>query len=426
MRKILYILLFFPFCLMAQEVTHVVHPNIATLRIRTLQEAQEYTRTATRPFLILEDERIDGSDPANTLEISFDELSHDPRLYTYTVTHLNANYMPSDLMSSEYLSGFTTQDINTYDFSLNTQQLYTHYSFTFPNSDMQITRSGNYAITIYEDGDPKNVAAVAVFSVLDQRVSVTGQVLSNTVKEFSGHYQQLDLSVTFPATTRNEEYFIAVQQNGRWDNFVFAPTPSYRESNKLKWINHAQLVFEGGNEYRHFDTYSVYYAGTGVDRVRYDQGEYHALLDIDRSHQQGVYTHRYDANGQRLINAERTQDVDTEAEYMWVHFALPVEQPLMNQTLYVGGDIFYNRLTAENRMNYDADNKLYWLNAYIKQGGADYQYWAVDHANGNKITLRQTEGSFWQTENEYTVYVYYRPLGARADELVGLQRVYSR
>ncbi len=426
MRKFIFILLFFPLSLMAQEVTHVIHPDIATLRIRTVQEATNGTHSPTRPYLVLEGESIDGSDPANTLEISFDELSHDPKLYTYSVTHLNANYTPSDLMSSEYLRGFTTQDIDWYDHSLNTQQLYTHYSFTFPNDQMQLTHSGHYALSIYQDGDPENIVAVAVFSVVAPNVAVTGQVTSNTVKEFSGHYQQLDLSVTFPADTRNEEYFIAVQQNGRWDNFVFAPTPSYREPNKLRWTNHAALVFEGGNEYRHFDAYSTYYAGTGIDRVRFNQGEYHVLLDTDRSRQQGVYTHTFDANGQRLVNAERTQDVDTESEYMWVHFTLPVNQPLMNYTLYVGGDVFYNRLTAENRMSYDADNKMYWLNAFIKQGGVDYQFWAVNHADNNKITLRQTEGSFWQTENEYIVYVYYRPLGARADELVGLQRIYSR
>jgi hypothetical protein len=30
-----------------------------------------------------------------------------------------------------------------------------------------------------------------------------------------------------------------------------------------------------------------------------------------------------------------------------------------------------------------------------------------------------TEGNYWGTENSYTVLVYYRPFGARADELIG-------
>lgn len=426
MRKSILIFLFLPLCALAQEVTRVVQPNIATLRIRTVEEAEQQSHTPTRPYLILDGDRIDGSDPANTLEISFDELSHDPQQYTYTVTHLNANFTPSDLMSSEYLAGFTTMDIDTYDHSLNTQQLYTHYSFTFPNEEMQLTRSGHYALTIYQDGDRENVVAVAVFSVVKKAVSVAGQVTSNTMKEIAGHYQQLDLSVTFPASTRNEEYFIAVQQNNRYDNLVFAPAPSYREPNRLRWVNQPALVFEGGNEYRHFDTYSVYYAGNGVDRIRFGQGEYHAFLDLDRTRQQGVYTHAYDADGQRLVNAERTEYPDTEADYMWVHFTLPVSAPLMDQTLFVGGDVFYNRLTAENRMSYDPDRQQYWLTALIKQGGVDYQFWAVDHAHNNQITLRQTEGSYWQTQNEYTVFVYYHPLGARADELVGFRRFTSR
>ena len=138
------------------------------------------------------------------------------------------------------------------------------------------------------------------------------------------------------------------------------------------------------------------------------------------------YIHEYDANGMFIVNAEHTNDVETEAEYMWVHWTLPVEQPWMDGILYVGGDLFENRMTSANRMDYDAANKCYTLSALVKQGGYDYQYWFVPKtADGSqlvdkKTTTQRTDGSFWQTSNQYGIYVYYRPFGARYDRLVGV------
>ena len=36
-----------------------------------------------------------------------------------------------------------------------------------------------------------------------------------------------------------------------------------------------------------------------------------------------------------------------------------------------------------------------------------------------------TEGNLWETENNYSIFVYYRPLAGRADELIGISSVNS-
>jgi hypothetical protein len=40
-------------------------------------------------------------------------------------------------------------------------------------------------------------------------------------------------------------------------------------------------------------------------------------------------------------------------------------------------------------------------------------------------SLENTEGNYWGTENSYMVLVYFRPFGARADELIGYTLVNS-
>ena len=406
-----------------------VSAELRTLRVRMLADAlaeQNGERPSMqRPFLYLDNGIVDGQDENNTLEISFDEMSHDVHFYTYTVCHLNADGNPSALLSSEYLSGFTTMDITDYQHSINTQRDYTHYRFNFPNEDMQLLASGLYALHIYEDGDRDKTIAWVPFAVVDPKVTIDANSHSKTIKELNGHYQQVDIDVSMTDLVLRDpqEFTLVVRQNGRTDNAAILRQPTFVESKRLRYINHPSLVFEGGNEYRHFDAYSAYYAGTGIERIAYDNRDYHVLLFPDEP-REGVYMHEYDVDGQYRVNAERTSDPDTEAEYMWVHWLFVCEQPWFDGAVYVCGDLFDNEMSLRNRMQYDTEQGAYYLTALVKQGGYDYQYRFLPKGERAASTLR-TDGAYWQTQNEYTIYVFYRPFGARADQLVGLQRLSS-
>lgn len=406
-----------------------VSAELRTLRVRMLADAlaeQNGERPSMqRPFLYLDNGIVDGQDENNTLEISFDEMSHDVHFYTYTVCHLNADGNPSALLSSEYLSGFTTMDITDYQHSINTQRDYTHYRFNFPNEDMQLLASGLYALHIYEDGDRDKTIAWVPFAVVDPKVTIDANAHSKTIKELNGHYQQVDINVSMTDLVLRDpqEFTLVVRQNGRTDNAAILRQPTFVESKRLRYINHPSLVFEGGNEYRHFDAYSAYYAGTGIERIVYDNRDYHVLLFPDEP-REGVYMHEYDVDGQYRVNAERTSDPDTEAEYMWVHWLFVCEQPWFDGAVYVCGDLFDNEMSLRNRMQYDTEQGAYYLTSLVKQGGYDYQYRFLPKGERAASTLR-TDGAYWQTQNEYTIYVFYRPFGARADQLVGLQRLSS-
>lgn len=427
-RRLILLLFMVPMAGYAQHKTQVLDTDIRTLRMRYMIEALAPSGTVSRPYLILpENGVIDGSEAENTLEISFDEMSHDVHQYSYRVVHCNRDWTESDISSYEYVDGFTTADIVEYEHSMNTQQAYTHYSFAFPNEDMQLKASGNYALQIYEDGDQENVVAEVCFRIVEPMVSMDANVRGNTDMEFNGRYQQLDIDVNIRSLNLQNpnEIKIVVEQNGRRDNQVVLSRPTFVEPNRLRYVNQKALIFEGGNEYRHFDIYSAYYAGYHVDRVEYVQGEYHALLDIDEvrgtknknAGREGLpYVTEMDANGQWLVNCEKTDYVDTEAEYMWVHFVLPVDQYVMDGQVFVGGEAFGNQLSAQNRMEYNADQKYYYLYAYLKQGGYDYMYYVWGQ---NGVTSLPIEGSHWQTQNEYSICVYYTPFGGRCDRLVG-------
>ncbi len=420
MKKIAFIVLFFALasCAYAQTCVRTYKEQIRTLRVE-------------RRVLVLENGIVDGSDPDNTLHISFDEMSHDVHFYTYSIRMLQ-----SDLLSGEYLRGFTTQEITDYEHSINTSREYTHYRFDFPNDDMQLTKSGAYELSVYEDGNPDNRIASIVFYVVEPLVSIEANVRSHTDIEFNGRYQQLDINLNTAALDLRDpqEVRIDVLQNNRQDNRRTITQATFVEPGKLRYVNNKNLIFEGTNEYHHFDAFSCFYAGYGIDRVFHENGDYHVVL-FPNEITQGQYIHEYDSDGRFVVNAERTNDSDTEAEYMWVHWTLPMDKPFFDGALYVGGDLFNNEMTLRNRMEYDTEAKCYWLTSLVKQGGYDYQFWFVPKetlANNhsplaiNKTTTQRVDGSYWQTENDYTILVWFRPFGSRYDRLVGVTTVVSR
>ena len=393
--------------------TDIFNPNVKTLRVM-----EAGGDPLVRPILNL--------DNNESLEISFDELSHDIHYYSYTIYHCNADWTLSDLTTNEYIQGFTTVDIDDYEQSVNTTQIYTHYTFQVPNDDMRLTLSGNYVVCIYEDGDKYNPIAQVCFSIVEQRCGIDAAATGNTDIELNGRYQQLNIELNFNEriTDSRNEIKLVVKQNNRTDNQAFDVKPNFIENTSLKYLNNKNLIFEGGYEYRRFDISSVYLLGEGVDDIKYDHSYYHALLAMPANNIGRAYSTEFDVNGQFAINVENSDYDDTEADYMWVHFFWPMEEPFFDGLIYVGGDFNFNLMDERSRMKYDFENKCYTYSAFLKQGGYNYQYWFLKKGT-QKATLMRTENSYWQTGNEYAIYVYYRPFGQRYDALIGFSSFVS-
>lgn len=434
-KRILILLFVLPISLLAAAIPHstrIFHPDVRTLRTRYIDVStgEPEWGDPVRCFLAMDKGAISthGDRAGHVLEFSFDWMNHDSHSLSYTIRHLDRYYEEDNLISSDYLRGFTSADITDYATSFNTAQDYTHYRFTFPNEDMALTASGNYVAVIYEDYNPDRIIATVTFEVVEPEVIVDGHIRTATDIEINRRYQQLDIDIkNLRGATPSNDYTVFARQNGRTDNAACEPKPTYIENGAMRWTQSRPLIFEGGNCHRHLDIFSTYIAGTGVERIVYDRGEYHALLQADAPRANEAYMHEYDARGQFIINAERTENDETEAEYMWVHFQLytaPVEGEV-----YVAGEWNQNRYDYRNRMLYDGEHGCYYLTVLMKQGGYDYQYLTTSKhtARGEReqagCSTFAIEGSHWQTPNEYTIYVYYHPIGAQYDRLVGLQRL---
>jgi len=413
MKKLLSLLVISCFTLHGQQVyrTQVFQPTIKTLQIGI--QDQKYL------LPIIE---LNSSDK---LQIRFDEMSHLAHSYGYKVLYCNPDWTLSNLSTNEYLSGFTTGNIIDYATSINTTFLFTHYSFNLPNDDMGFKISGNYVVIIYEDNQVDKPIAQACFSIVEPRVSISATVRGNTDTELNGKLQQLDFEVGMNGYTVRDpvtEIKVVVRQNNRIDNEVTDLKPTFMSSNKLSFINNKSLIFDGGSEYHRFDISSVYAAGEGVATIHYDQAHYDAYLYDNKIQPTKSYIQDLDVNGKYVIHMQSANDDNTEADYMYVHFNLPTAQPFFDGQLYLGGEFNYNLINDANRLKYDAKSGSYFQTVLLKQGGYNYQYWFVPKGE-QKATTSRVDGSYWQTRNEYTIYVYHRPWGERYDKLVGVKQI---
>ena len=362
----------------------------------------------------------------DVLRIRFDEMSHEAHSYGYKVIHCNADWTPSNLSTNEYISGFTSGNITDFNLSQITTFLYTHYKFELPNSDMSFKISGNYVVIIYEDNDVDKPIAQACFSIVQPKVTVNASIRGNTDTELSGRLQQIDFDLMLNGYNIKDigsELKVVVRQNNRIDNEVSGIQPTYISASKLSYTNNKALIFEGGNEYHRFDISSVYAASEGIATIRYQQPHYEAFLTQDKIQTSKIYMHNFDVNGKFVINyQESVENSDIEGDYMYVHFMLPTKEPFLDGQIYLGGDFTNNLFNENSRLQYDFNAGTYYKTMLLKQGGYNYQYWFVQKGS-KKANVEKVEGSYWQTGNEYTIYIYHRPWGERYDKLIAIKSI---
>lgn len=389
--------------------TEVIGKDIRTLQLKV------FDNNLTYPVI-----ELNSSD---FVQISFDEMSHNNHMYSYSVHHCNADWTLSELLPIEYIDGFTTDIISLFETSVNTTVLYTHYSFSLPNDNIRLKLSGNYLVKIYEDNNPSNIVATACFSVVEQRLIIDGKLRGNTDTDINGKLQQLDFDIYTKGYLIKDpisELKVVVMQNERTDNKVVGVKPTYIGKDRLNYANNISLIFEGGSEYQSFDFSSLYTFGGNIEQITYKAPFYNVQLMNDRISPRAPYNEIPDVNGKYIVHLQRSSNVNSESDYMYVYFTLPAEQPFFDGSLYLLGNFNHNQLDEKVRMNYNLKRKAYEQTILLKQGGYNYQYVFVPKGESVATTTR-VSGSYWQTKNEYLIYVYHRPFGERYDKLIGMK-----
>ncbi|MFD0963454.1 type IX secretion system plug protein [Pseudofulvibacter geojedonensis] len=387
----------------SSQVTNEVNPpeNIKTIIL------QELTSERQIPLIKL----------GKTLTLKFDDINGDEADYYYRINQYNFDWTPSALMKSEYLRGMDEQHIQDYVNSYNTLQIYSHFRLSIPNENVRITKTGNYIIEIYDDED--EIVFSKKFIVYQDRANVGVEIKRSRDLNHIESKQVVQFHISPQNNFFNnpkQNIKTLVFKNNNIKNSITNLKPQYTIGNKLMYRYDQEASFWAGNEYFYFDNKDIRGGNISLRRTEL-KDLYHNYLYTNRSRRHDTYTYNPDINGGFVVRNLNADNSNIEADYTQIHFSLENFENIGSRKIYVIGNFNNYQLDKNSELKFDQESGLYKNTSLIKQGFVNYKFITLTN---NKIDHSFIDGNFYQTENEYTVVVYYRDIGARYDQVIGL------
>lgn len=364
----------------------------------------------------------------NQLLLSFDDLDDYFKRYTYTVIHCDANWEPSNLAEAEYVDGFLESTIDDYDFSVNTITPFVHYWLPIPNRDMRFSKSGNYLLKVYEDEDERKLVITRRFMLVEPKVQVVPNLVRTSKVHLMDTHHEIDFVVNHQnIQIRNPQVDVQahVLQNGRWDNAITELRPIFTRPNQMIFDFQDKVVFPAGKEFRYLDLRSFRYASENVSNISRTRDGFDIALYKDPKRVKHSYLDIRDINGQFVPETRDDSDNFLMTDYANVLFSLSTPTEYNDSDVYIFGAMTEWLLKPEFKMVYNNRVNAYVGAPLLKQGYYNYYYVEVPHATGIP-DISDTEGSWFETENDYIILVYYKPFGQRYDRLLAAYNFNSR
>jgi hypothetical protein len=365
------------------------------------------------------------------LELHFDDLDGDVKNYFYTYQLCNSDWTPAQVSEFDFIKGFSNVRIGNYQFSSVALTRYTHYQAAVPDPNCIPIHSGNYLLKVFLDNDTSKLVFTRRFLVTDEKASIRSQLLETLNPELSHTHQRIQFRVNASGvnpTDPLQQIKVVLLQNYRWDNSIHDVRPTFYSNNNLEYTNDNEFVFPGGMEWRWADLQSFRYQSDRIQTVNYGKSSTEIFLRPDADRSRLPYYLYKDYNGFYFIQTTESINPLYQTDYARVRFSFvpPGNTPFPDKEVYLFGLLTGNTLNEAGRMTFNAVKGRYEASCFLKQGYYSYAYVTVDRNDpAAKASFEFTEGNHLETENDYIILVYYRALGARADELVGIQHFNS-
>lgn len=353
-----------------------------------------------------------------SLELSFDDIIGDEADYYYRITHHDFDWTPSDLSKGEYLDGFDDIRIVNYENSLNSLQLYSHYTLRIPNVDTRgVLKSGNYLLSIYNyDGD---LVFTRKFMVMLNEVKVAVDIKRSRTFKYINSKQSVYFTIDSPGElliNPKENVKTLVLQNNNLKSAITDLKPQYTIGSKLIYRYDLESSFWGGNEFLNFDSSKLLGGNISIRRVELTD-IYEHFLYTRGSRANALYTYYPDINGDFVVRSARFKNHNIQAEYVRIHFNFQYFEDIGDKEIHIYGSFNNWCIDESTYLSYDEMSDSYRTSRLFKQGFYNYRFVLVDR--DGSVDEGSIGGDYWETENDYTVVVYYRGPGERYDRIIG-------
>jgi len=404
-------------CLLSQEPDKVYMPSIHSVKLYKTGDILSY------PVITL--------NRHEELDLYFDDLDADIKNYYYTYLLCNADWTPSDLHPFDYIDGFMNNRITTYRSSSIAFTRYTHYQLRFPERNSGLKRSGNYLLKVYLDGDTSRLAFTKRFHVVELKSSVGGQVRQPFSGSLFRTHQRLQVAVTVKPELNifgQQDIKVVLLQNHAWSTAHYLDRPTIYRGNYLEYNDENTTTFQAGREWRWIDLRSVRLMSERMIRLDKQPTRTDVYIKPDGERRQQVDFYYRDLNGMYTIESTDNNNPFWQSDYAYTHFTFvpPGNKEYPGRNIYVFGQLTEYRPDEYSKMEFNNERGVYEKTLLLKQGFYNYSYVSLPaEPSDEQFSFENTEGNYWSTENSYQIFVYYRPFGGRADELIGFASISS-
>ena len=399
----------------AQAVQNIFKKNIVTVQLHTLGNQQ-----GLPVYTINSGER---------LQLGFDDLDGGYKNYYYAYMLCDYNWKEVNLNPFDYIKGFTINRLNTYRYSSVAFTKYTHYQAVLPENNAVPTRSGNYLLKVFLDGDTSRLVFTRQMLVLQPKAAITATIVQPFTPALFTTHQRVRFTATVAginAFSAAQQIKVVVLQNNRWDNAQRDIVPTFVRGNVLEYNTEQAAVFPAGKEFRWLDIRSFRLQSDRVERAIYGKTATEIFAKTEKDMSANRYLYFPDYNGMYHISTYEALNPLWQGDYATVNFSFTTPDGLAypNKNLYLAAAFTDYKRTNDWKMLYNEETGRYAVKAFLKQGYYNYAFVTEDKTNPSEINF--LEGNYWEAENSYTILVYYKSFTDRSDQLIGVSQINSR
>lgn len=335
----------------------------------------------------------------------------------------NSNWKP-------YKSSFLSSAPNDIDYNLWLERVPRpasgadyHFTKSYPNKDIKFPFSGNWIFQIYNSSDPNFILGEGKFFVVRNEIVQStslkeGRIESRKVTD-ANLGRIIDITTSFNLNENmfgNELGKVVLIENQKLSSAIEIITDQSFQNDFFEWNGDKKFKFyfksiQPGNEYRQVNLNDITWYNPPETKAHYDGADLSRFFKFGNNDFNG---------GSKLKNYK-----DDYAEYMDVKFELQPAVFNNDKNIYLVG-AFTNWEIYEDFKLYEERPGYFSLFVNLKRGIYDYQY-VTAFENGEDVDWLELEGNFWETSNEYHIFVYYNSTDFGGyDKLISYKLIQNR
>lgn len=358
---------------------------------------------------------------SSNLTIEFDIEAESEPNFNINFKFCDANWQPYDNLLLKGIGESVEYNLDIERLPITTEGAQYFVSKKFPTHNVQFNNSGKWMFYITDSFDEDIVYDYGKFYVAENIVKLNssiqnwrreGRVSSNNANDrvlnmkfnFNLPDSLIPFRVEHIELVKNleVEYPIKLEKDAFAENRIY----KWNGSNKFEF---GLRDFQPGNEYRstNLNDYNKY--KYPITRAQFNGIEYSRFYKLGAKDING---------GFRLMDKKNYY-----SDYLIATFEFK-PPAFINEDIFIVGSFTNWEVLPWFKMNKESD--LYSISIELKRGVYNYQYVTgiIENEFVKEIDWQIFEGNFWETENLYSIFLYYKsPEKGEYDKIIGFKQI---